>query len=278
MRALPKQMIVSSLVAALCGCAGPVDETASTEEALVQSFSFFGNSTPAQINQTDGPQANYELGFRFTTSSAGQLTAARYYRSPAERGPHTARLWLASTGRLIASVPFKGETASGWQKQAFAIPVALTVGAEYELSVNTGGTYYVDTYDVLGTAVTSGPLQTVAGNNGVYGPAGSLPTNSYRNSNYFRDVVFTPTTTTTPQPIIVLAWDDGSADETGFVLERKTGTTGTFAGLATLAANAVTYTDATGVAGQEYCYRVKAVNAAGESPYTTEVCSTPRAP
>jgi hypothetical protein len=70
---------------------------------------------------------------------------------------------------------------------------------------------------------------------------------------------------------LTLTWEDNSASETGFKIERKTGTTGTFAQIATTAANVELYADATAVSGT-YCYRVRAYNSAGNSAYTNEVC------
>ena len=77
------------------------------------------------------------------------------------------------------------------QQQALATPLAVAANTEYLVSVNTGNTYYSITDGGLASQVTSGDLRTVAGANGRYGNAGSYPTNSWQNSNYFRDVVFT---------------------------------------------------------------------------------------
>ena len=73
---------------------------------------------------------------------------------------------------------------------------------------------------------------------------------------------------------LTLTWNDNSSSETGFKIERKTGTTGTFAQIATTAANVALYVDATVVSGTTYCYRVRAYNSAGNSAYTNEACGT----
>jgi len=69
-----------------------------------------------------------------------------------------------------------------------------------------------------------------------------------------------------------LTWQDNSANETAFDVERKSelcsGTTGTWAVLSTVAANIVTYRDQTVVEGASYCYRVDARNTAGKSGYS----------
>jgi hypothetical protein len=73
-----------------------------------------------------------------------------------------------------------------------------------------------------------------------------------------------------------LSWADNSTNEDGFKIERKTGTTGTYAQIATVGANVTSYTDAALVAGATYCYQVRAFNSAGNSPYTPEVCGAAR--
>src|SRR5262249_52819490 len=64
----------------------------------------------------------------------------------------------------------------------------------------------------------------------------------------------------------------------GFGIERKTGTNGTFAQIATVAANVTSYSDSSVVAGNAYCYRVNAFNTVGASGYTNEACKTMTAP
>jgi titin len=87
------------------------------------------------------------------------------------------------------------------------------------------------------------------------------------------------TATATSPTQVVLAWADLSGNESGFQLERGSSATGSFVNVADLAANATTYTDAGLTDATSYCYRVRAVNAAGPSGYTDAVCvTTPLAP
>jgi hypothetical protein len=61
------------------------------------------------------------------------------------------------------------------------------------VSVNTGNTYYVDTFSGLASKITNLDLSSVVTtNNGAYGSVGAFPNSSYQNSNYFRDVIFVP--------------------------------------------------------------------------------------
>lgn len=130
----------------------------------------------------------YEMGTKIQVSTDSQLTAIRFYKDAGETGTHTATLWSAG-GTVLAQATFTSETASGWQQQALASPVALTAGTTYVVSVNMN-TKFVMTGAGLASARTSGPLSTVVGSNGVFGTsAGTFPSNSYNNSNYFVDAV-----------------------------------------------------------------------------------------
>lgn len=130
----------------------------------------------------------YEMGTKFQVSTASEITAIRFYKDAGETGTHVATLWSAG-GTILAQATFTSETGSGWQQQAFASPVALSAGTTYVVSVNLNAKF-VMTSGGLASARTSGPLSTVVGSNGVYGnSAGTFPTNSWNNSNYFVDLV-----------------------------------------------------------------------------------------
>ena len=73
---------------------------------------------------------------------------------------------------------------------------------------------------------------------------------------------------------LTLTWVDNSTNEDGFKIERKTGTSGTFAQIATVGAKVTSYIDSTLTAGTTYCYQVRAFNTAGNSDYSNEACGT----
>ncbi|MET0392927.1 MAG: polysaccharide lyase family 7 protein [Chitinophagaceae bacterium] len=74
---------------------------------------------------------------------------------------------------------------------------------------------------------------------------------------------------------INLAWTDNSATETGFKLERKTGSGGTYTEIAgSIAANTTTYSNTGLTANTTYYYRLRSYNAAGNSSYSSEVSAT----
>lgn len=77
---------------------------------------------------------------------------------------------------------------------------------------------------------------------------------------------------------ITATWTDTNNDFDGFKIQRKTGTAGTYAQIAILEPTVMSYLDAGLATGSTYCYQVAAYNAAGDSPYTPEVCATLPAP
>ena len=73
---------------------------------------------------------------------------------------------------------------------------------------------------------------------------------------------------------INLSWTDNSTNETGFKIERKTGT-GSYAVLVTTAANNTTYTDVGLIPSTTYIYRVCSSNTSGNSlTYSNEITLT----
>lgn len=169
--------------------------------AAASSYRLFPDLTTAN-QQTDG--VGYELGLRFTVTSAGQITALRYYRAASETGSHTGNLW-GPDGQLLATVAFTPDNdapGSGWREQPLPTPVVLTPGQIYVASVACNVSYPF-IYDGLSLPVYSGPLVAIGGSNGVFGAVGSRPTQSFRETNYLRDVVFVPAAGSTSAPTIV---------------------------------------------------------------------------
>jgi hypothetical protein len=167
---------------------------AATEESL------FTAQTPALTNVSDGSNVNYELGMKFTSGVAGQIAGIRFWKSSKESGTHTGHIWSAS-GQLLATLTFTNETGSGWQAQMFASPIAVKASTVYVVSVNTGRTYYAATNRGLASQVVNQDLRSVVGSNDVFGAPGSFPTSTFKSSNYFRDVIFTPGTAALTQQL-----------------------------------------------------------------------------
>ncbi|WP_051177211.1 DUF4082 domain-containing protein, partial [Rhizobium mesoamericanum] len=158
---------------------------------------FSASSTPAQTNLNDGQQL--ELGVKFQSNVAGDVTGIRFYRSANDNGQNVVDLWT-STGTKLATATYSGTTGSGWQTVNFATAVTIAANTTYVASYHTTGAY-VATDGFFTSDVSSGPLTALssasAGGNGVYAYGGSassglFPTSTYDSANYWADVVFRP--------------------------------------------------------------------------------------
>jgi len=77
------------------------------------------------------------------------------------------------------------------------------------------------------------------------------------------------TTTGLSESSVKLDWTDNSSNETGFRIERKTGT-GSFTQVAQLSSNCSTYTDNSLAGSTSYTYRIFAFNNTGNSVYSNQ--------
>ena len=146
----------------------------------------FTTQTPAQPNFLEGE--DWEYGMRFVSDTAGQIQAIRYYKPASETGTHIGRIW-SSTGQQLASVTFTNETASGWQQQSLATPLAIQANTSYTVSVNTNQ-YVAFTSQGFATSVANGGLTAPVSAGVEHANPGAFPTAVYQNNNYFRDMVF----------------------------------------------------------------------------------------
>ncbi len=149
----------------------------------------------------------YELGVKFTSDVDGFITGIRFYKGPANNGTHVGNLWT-STGTLLASAVFSGETATGWQQVDFGSPVAITADTIYVASYHTpNGGYAFDGGYFLSAGKDSPPLHALpsgtSGGNGVFVPGPiAFPTNSFNAANYWVDVVFAQSLEDSTAPVI----------------------------------------------------------------------------
>jgi predicted phage tail protein len=127
-----------------------------------------------------------------------------------------------------------------------------------------GGTYYCQVqWTVAGTGVVSfrdGGFILGSKNVSVTGGAPSAPT--------------TLTATAISGSQINLTWVDASSNETGFQVERSLTSGSDFTLITTTAANATSFSNTGLNAGTQYFYRVRSVNAGGNSAYTAEANAT----
>lgn len=148
------------------------------------------SAVPAIISDTD--RSAVQLGVTFSSAVEGDVTAIQFYRGPQNAGAHEIRLWNPD-GEIAAEARLAQTSATGWVDVAFAEPVRIGAGEKWIASYHAPEGGYSVTEGYFDQAYSNNGL-TVAQNGGVYvyGSADTLPTNSYRASNYWIDVVFEP--------------------------------------------------------------------------------------
>jgi hypothetical protein len=195
--------------------AGLLWSGAICSKAFAQSTIWSPTAVPTAADGGDATPV--ELGVKFRADTDGTVTGIRYYKSAANTGTHIGNLW-SSTGTLLATATFSGETSTGWQQVNFSSPVAITAGTTYIASYYTPtGHYAVDQSFFTSVGVDNPPLHALAngvnGGNGVYayGSASSFPASTYNSSNYWVDVVFTPSGTAQGPTVTSLSPANGIA-------------------------------------------------------------------
>ena len=190
--------------------AAPFSWSFTTALAGSSTFTLWSNSvTPANPSASD--TGAVEVGVKFRSDVAGYITGVRFYKGSGNTGTHVGNLWT-STGDLLATATFSGETTTGWQQVSFASPVAIAANTTYVASyyAPTGHYAYNSAYFAT-SGVTSGPLHALAngvdGGDGVYvyGTSNTFPTASFNSTNYWVDVVFTTTAPAGTAPATMLA-------------------------------------------------------------------------
>ncbi len=162
------------------------------------------STTPGTVDSQDNNAL--EAGVRFRSDLAGVITSVRFYKSAANTGTHTAHLWT-NTGTLLGTATFAGESASGWQRADFGTPITISANTTYVASYFAPNGHYSDDPGYFATSANSAPLvglrDGLDGANGIYtyGSSSVFPASTFSSTNYWVDVVFVPTSSTTP-PVV----------------------------------------------------------------------------
>jgi hypothetical protein len=142
-------------------------------------------------NPDVGADKRVTLGVQFTTDVPGLVKGIRFYKSAANTGTHTAILW-DSVGSQLASATFSNETESGWQEVTFPVPVVITSGQTYTASYRCRNGHFASDPDYFpNAAANNGPLHAIDSVFS-YGSSQTFPTENFRNTNYWVDVLFSP--------------------------------------------------------------------------------------
>jgi hypothetical protein len=179
---------------------------------------------------------------------------------------------LASAPADVANVRLivTGTGISGSISKEF--PVAAGEGTLTDIPVGTGRTFVAQGLSSSNALLYEGasPNNPLTIQKGQTTEAGNIVMNPV--SILAAPTGLTATAASSTQ--INLSWTDNSTNETGFKVERKTGSTGTWAQIATVAADVTSYSNTGLVAGTTYYYRVRAATGSGNSDYSNQASAT----
>jgi parallel beta-helix repeat protein len=207
-------------------------------------------------NLTRPVGAGFDIGaYEYRTTGTPQPPAA----------PSNLAAALAGNTRIDLSWSDNSDNETG-----FLIERRIGSGSWVQIAlVGAGVTSYSDTGLAAGTAYSYRTRSTNAAGPSAYSnTAGATTPSAPSAPTALSATALSPTS-------VRLTWNDVSNNETGFLIERRTGS-GSYELIATIGANATAFTD-TGLAGStQYTYRVRATNAVGNSTYSnTATVQTP---
>ena len=257
------------------GTGSPATSNAATPQNTILDF-----ATPATIDS--GATGSTEVGVKFTAELAGQITAIRFYKAPANTGSHIVSLWT-SGGTQLASATASSESASGWQQVNFATPVAIAANTTYVAAYLAPKGHYSDNAGGFAfSGITNGPLTALANStsaNGVFANSATstFPSSTSGATNYWVDVAYEATPL--PGQVTGVSATAGNASANVTWSAPSTGgppatyTVTPFIGSSPQTPTIVTGTPpATGVTvkgltnGTAYTFTVQAANANGSGP------------
>ncbi|MFO0916592.1 MAG: DUF4082 domain-containing protein [Pirellulales bacterium] len=159
------------------------------------SVSLWNNPQPTGVFKQVPQQV--DVGMKFQATTAGQVTAIRYYQPTLmDTQAHVGRLW-SSSGQLLATVNFSAATQVGWQQAQLSNPVTLQPNTTYIVSVLSPSGIYAESEYYFTQSWTNDALVGLssqsAGGNGVISTGSQtaqMPTASSNSANYWVDVVF----------------------------------------------------------------------------------------
>lgn len=204
---MKKAALLSAVLASLVAVLGFFLSWNASAAPSTQSL--WPSNVPANADASDPNSVN--VGLKFHATVPGQITGVRFYKGATNTGTHVGSLWSAS-GKLLESVTFTNETATGWQDADFATPINISASTTYDVSYLAPHGHYAYDYNYFGTAHQNGDLvaeQAQSPNgNGIYTYSGATAhpaTASNRSTNYWVDVLFQPSTTSaasSPTPAV----------------------------------------------------------------------------
>jgi Domain of unknown function (DUF4082) len=118
------------------------------------------SNVPTTIDSGDGDAV--ELGVKFRADADGSIIGVRFYKASNNTGPHIGHVW-SSTGTLLGTATFTGESNSGWQQVNFSAPIAVLANTTYVVSYFApAGHYSADFSFFAQSGIDNPPLHALA--------------------------------------------------------------------------------------------------------------------
>lgn len=146
------------------------------------------------VTPVNSEAGDLEIGIRFMVDQACTATASYFYKGDATNGgTHVGRIWNGSTAVQLDTETYTGETASGWQRQAFATPITLNPGTIYVHSVSLPQAHYSNTALLMSCGpFMSGPVRV--GASMFNSTLGNMPDTEFSDTLYFNTLEVTVAT------------------------------------------------------------------------------------
>jgi hypothetical protein len=266
-------------------------------------------ASSSQINISWTDNSNNESGFRIERSVGSSTTYTEIATVGANATSYSNTGLTASTQYNYRVRSYNTAGNSGYTAVASATtqattptapaaPTALAVSVVSATQLNLSWTDNANNETGFrierstGTSTTYTEIATVGANVTSYSNTGLTASTQYNyrvraynttgNSAYTAVVSATTSLTLPAAPSALgvsvvsssqlnLTWTDNATNETGFRIERSTGSSTTYTEIATVGANVTTYSNTGLSASTQYNYRVRAYNGTGNSAYTTVV-------
>jgi hypothetical protein len=139
------------------------------------------------------------LGTRFSSSTSGFITGIRFYKGTGNTGSHTGTLY-SSTGTELATATFSNETATGWQTVNFSSAVPIVAGQEYVAAYYAPNGHYAADPRFFSYGDYKADTLTAPGGgaeaNGVFATSSRFPQETFQQTNYYVDAIYSPTDST----------------------------------------------------------------------------------
>ena len=238
------------------------NSTNFTSHALVSE----GFTAYNDISLVPGTQYRYRvLAFNSSGDSDYTNTAVAVTRNNAPTAPTELEAVAVSSSQINLSWKDNSDNESGFKveratgsstnfEEIANVGEGISQFSNTGLASNINYTYRVMAYNDGGNSTYSNSVSTVT--NGTPVPPSALSATAVSTSQ------------------INLNWIDNSDTETGFKIERATGTSTIFNKIATIVAGSETYSDIGLEPNTQYNYRLKAFNNSGDSDYSNIVSST----